>query len=209
MSHAPVTPRRTIRQGDRGPDVEAWQRAIGVEVDGIFGPGTDAATRAYQAAARLDADGVVGAKSWAIVGEAHASTTRARDLRSPACLAAIRDANAMWPNRHRASDGIMGDAAHQTRPSDHNKGLAVDITHDPENGADGNLIAAAAITDPRATYVIWNRRIYSRARAAEGWRPYTGSSPHTHHVHISVDGQQRNDDSPWPWRWPSSRRPSH
>ncbi len=196
--------RSTIKVGSRGRDVEAWQKKIGVSpADGAFGPRTDLATHEFQEAHGLDPDGVVGAKSWALVGETHASAgPRAPagvDPRSPACRAALRDADKAFPGRKRASDGIMGDAAHQARPSDHNKGLAVDITHDPSSGADGERIALAAITDPRVTYVIWNRRIYSRARAAEGWRLYTGSNPHTHHVHISVRPEARSDDGPWPW----------
>lgn len=197
--------RSTIRLGSKGRDVEAWQKKIGfTPADGVFGPKTELATKDFQSSHGLDPDGVVGAKSWALVGESHASAgasaPSSTDPRSPACRAALRDADLAFPGRRRASDGIMGDAAHQARPSDHNKGLAVDITHDPASGADGELIALAAITDPRVTYVIWNRRIYSKARAAEGWRPYTGSSPHTHHVHVSVQaGAPSRDDGPWPW----------
>ena len=53
-------------------------------------------------------------------------------------------------------------------------------------------------------YVIFNRRIWSKARSGEGWRPYSGDNPHTSHVHISVgvgpDGQSTgpyDDESPW------------
>lgn len=35
-------------------------------------------------------------------------------------------------------------------------------------------------------YLIWDRRIWSAARAEEGWRPYRGPHPHTDHVHISL-----------------------
>jgi len=35
-------------------------------------------------------------------------------------------------------------------------------------------------------YVIWNRQIFRMYRANEGWTPYTGSSPHTDHVHFSL-----------------------
>ena len=35
-------------------------------------------------------------------------------------------------------------------------------------------------------YVIWNRRIFRMYRPSEGWTPYTGSSAHTDHVHISL-----------------------
>lgn len=118
---------------------------------------------------------------------------------SPAARQAIADANRRWPNRRKASDGIMGDARHQRTPSDHNLGNAVDITHDPRSGCDGNVIAALAIRDPRVTYVIFNRKIYNRARAAEGWRPYRGDNPHTQHCHISIRVQSRSDARAWAW----------
>lgn len=35
-------------------------------------------------------------------------------------------------------------------------------------------------------YIIWNRRIFRLYRVSDGWTPYTGSSPHTDHVHISL-----------------------
>jgi hypothetical protein len=35
-------------------------------------------------------------------------------------------------------------------------------------------------------YVIWNKRIWGAYSAGSGWRAYTGSSPHTDHVHISL-----------------------
>jgi N-acetyl-anhydromuramyl-L-alanine amidase AmpD len=62
----------TIRIGSVGPDVATWQRAIGVAVvDGVFGPATEAATRAWQVSRGLTADGVVGPKSWASAGVVH------------------------------------------------------------------------------------------------------------------------------------------
>lgn len=42
-------------------------------------------------------------------------------------------------------------------------------------------------TNHRAVkYVIFNRRIWSKALNSQGWRPYHGSNPHTTHVHVSV-----------------------
>ncbi|MGH3355788.1 MAG: hypothetical protein ACRDOJ_07805, partial [Nocardioidaceae bacterium] len=35
-------------------------------------------------------------------------------------------------------------------------------------------------------YMIWNRRIWGAYSASSGWRRYTGSSPHTDHVHFSL-----------------------
>jgi peptidoglycan hydrolase-like protein with peptidoglycan-binding domain len=118
---------------------------------------------------------------------------------APACRKALNDATRRWPSRDRRSDGIMGDARHQQRKSDHNLGNAVDVTHDPSVGCDGALIAALAQRDPRVTYVIFNRRIWSRARAAEGWRAYSGTNPHTHHCHISIRATSRDDLRDWAW----------
>ena len=35
-------------------------------------------------------------------------------------------------------------------------------------------------------YVIWDGRIWSSYRAAEGWRPYSGGESHADHIHISL-----------------------
>lgn len=35
-------------------------------------------------------------------------------------------------------------------------------------------------------YMIWNRRIWGAYAAGSGWRRYTGSNPHTDHVHFSL-----------------------
>lgn len=51
---------RALRRGDKGPDVVALQRALGVQPDGDFGPMTDSAVRLFQADRGLVVDGVVG-----------------------------------------------------------------------------------------------------------------------------------------------------
>lgn len=186
----------TVRRGSTGDDVAEAQRIVGVTADGVFGPHTEEAVKRWQKANRLLPDGIFGPKSWAIAG---VHVAHLPDPRAPACIAALRDANAAWPDRSKASDGIMGDYAHQQRPSDHNLGNAVDITHDPLHGCDGEIISSYAILDRRVTYVIWSGRIYNRSRSAEGWRDYTGSNQHMHHVHISVRVDFRDDNSSWGW----------
>jgi len=121
------------------------------------------------------------------------------DTVSPApTLLTLRDTiDARWPSRSKASDGIMGDAAHQARASDHNQGNAFDVTHDATNGPDLDALADVLIQDARTRYVIWNRRIRNRAFNAGAWRPYSGASPHTEHLHISVFAELRDDTSPW------------
>lgn len=68
QAHAVTTePQPTLFIGSRGPQVSAWQAAIGVTADGIFGPATQAATRAWQVAHHLSADGVVGPATWGTI----------------------------------------------------------------------------------------------------------------------------------------------
>lgn len=54
----------TIRVGSTGNAVKAWQAIVNVAEDGEFGNKTKAATIAYQTAAKLTPDGVVGPKTW-------------------------------------------------------------------------------------------------------------------------------------------------
>lgn len=116
---------------------------------------------------------------------------------APALVALLAQIDAQWPTRGRASDGIGGDAEHQQRQSDHNTGDALDITADPANGPPLDVLAAALLRDPRTHYVIWNRRIANPEKAGGAWRPYTGASPHTDHLHLSIYPEKRNDGSAW------------
>lgn len=119
-----------------------------------------------------------------------------------------------YPNRSRISDGTIGDADHQNRQSDHNPwygpGIvtALDITHDPKGGVDIDKLTdeLQASRDPRIKYVIANRLIMSGQGGPSPWvwRGYSGSNPHTRHMHVSVVASPLCDD-PRPWNLPSLR----
>ena len=107
--------------------------------------------------------------------------------------------NQRWPQRSKLSDGSIGDTAHSARVSDHNpsNGIvhAIDITHDPEHGVDGGLLAQALTTDPRIKYVIFAGRIY-KARTGQ-WEAYHGPNRHDHHVHVSITDAGADDERTW------------
>ena len=55
----------SLRVGSKGEDVQRVQKALGIAADGDFGPGTERAVKAWQAANGLTPDGVVGPKTLA------------------------------------------------------------------------------------------------------------------------------------------------
>lgn len=126
----------------------------------------------------------------------------------------LAEINTAAPKRDKAADGSIGDAAHSARASDHNPNVygavrARDFTHDPAGGLDCDDLAAhlwgrlgrhPALGS--GAYIIWQRRIVSTDRLAEGWRAYTGSNPHDHHLHLSVATSPSGYDSRAPFGWP-------
>jgi Putative peptidoglycan binding domain len=112
----------------------------------------------------------------------------------------FREVYRRWPAHNKRLDGWIGDTRHQRRRSDHNPdsrgvvhAIDVDINH-----IDPNALVRRAIHHPTVQYVIFNRTIWSRNH---GFRPrrYTGTDPHTGHVHISGrhGGEFENNRSAW------------
>lgn len=124
-----------------------------------------------------------------------------------------------FPNRDRRTDGAYGDPAHQTSRSGHNPDdtpgslpesedddnepevRAIDVDADlNEPGATMWDVVQAILATPadrdRLLYIIHQRRIWSKS---QGWRErsYTGSNPHTSHVHLSGDPAYDEDIRPW------------
>ncbi|MFC8533146.1 peptidoglycan-binding protein [Streptomyces sp. NPDC057249] len=75
----------TQRSGSTGPQVTALQRLLNAqgypagEADGSFGPATAAAVTSFQSAHGLDADGVVGARTWTALLSAGTTPVLAED----------------------------------------------------------------------------------------------------------------------------------
>lgn len=120
---------------------------------------------------------------------------------TPAAIAVLRQATAIAPLRMKVSDGLLPSQAHikQSPNSDHNTGLAVDLTHDPKNGIDCAEIFEKLKEDKRVEYLIFKGQIWSKTKAKLGNRRYTGSNPHNKHLHISINPAMATDTSPWFW----------
>lgn len=127
------------------------------------------------------------------------------------CLVVLRnEINQFAPNRDKASDGAVGDLAHQASPSDHNPDAAgrvhaIDVDSSgpwPPTWSAERLVQLLVerqrdALDDRLQNVIYQRRIWSRSW---GWtvRQYTGASPHTEHIHLSArHDATREHTQPW------------
>jgi hypothetical protein len=137
-----------------------------------------------------------------------------------ASVTLVEEINRVWPHRHTASDGTIGDAAHATRMSDHNPWVVVDgigvvRARDIDEDLDGNqtpgfmdarllfdqLLRLAKAGDPRLNgggYLIYEGHIYSEKL---NWaaRNYTGPNAHKQHIHVSFSRNQAGFDSTAPW----------
>ncbi|GHO92894.1 hypothetical protein KSF_029420 [Reticulibacter mediterranei] len=96
--------------------------------------------------------------------------------------------------------GITRDCGSEDGISEHKEGRAWDWkvnANNPQDVATVNTLFKwlfatdkyghknAMITRLGIMYIIWNKQIWGAYRASDGWRPYSGVSEHTDHVHFS------------------------
>lgn len=142
-------------------------------------------------------------------------------------LQAFRDQmNLYFPNRDKASDGSIGDAAHASGTSGHNPDdsaydnaewdndsdtksevRAIDVDDDLRDSNGVTMedvlqhLLRLAKSDPKfpIRYMIYNKRIFS---STSGWvqKAYTGSSPHTEHLHLSGAYSDAADENVYNYR---------
>lgn len=123
---------------------------------------------------------------------------------APALATGRAEVNARWPGRDKTSDGTIGDTAHQATRSDHNPNSreSVDAWDMDRDGVDVWAVINAFQRHPSSHYWIWNRQIADRD---SGWKrqPYSGTNPHTQHVHFSIRQTAAAEQDRRPWGiWP-------
>jgi hypothetical protein len=139
-----------------------------------------------------------------------------------ACLKQLfEEFDRIAPGRSVASDGSIGDTAHQDEVSDHNPDEtgsvpihdadkinevhAIDVDADlrvpglsMEDVVQFVLGRCRSGAETRLRYVIYYQRIWE---ASNGWRerPYTGLSQHREHAHFSASYDSRKESSVASW----------
>ncbi len=120
----------------------------------------------------------------------------------------VRDFRALLQRNYGANAGGILRSCSQGGKSEHKEGRAYDWMLNAHNASDrrkaDEVIGWLLATDEHGNrhamarrfgimYIIWNRQVWNAYRPNDGWRPYTGASPHTDHVHFSFtwDGAQR------------------
>ncbi len=95
---------------------------------------------------------------------------------------------------------------HAVRDGDTGVVTAMDITDDRDHACSCEALSEALriSKDTRIKYVIWNHRMFSSYvqhsnDAAWAWRSYSGSNPHTKHMHVSVNEDQAHYDDTAQW----------
>lgn len=124
----------------------------------------------------------------------------------PSLVSLIDEIDERWPDRDTSSDGSIGDASHQARPSGHNPDAdgdvkALDITEDEDHGPwlPGLWDLLVERRDRRIRFMIYEdlivrsyptagRRPDGVVRYLPAWVPeeYFGASEHRGHIHIEV-----------------------
>jgi cell wall-associated NlpC family hydrolase len=99
-----------LKRGSTGPMVRALQARLGgISVDGIFGPQTERAVKAFQRANGIAADGYVGPLTTRALGDLQSGTTRAASVSANVRIAMDASlARAMQAKLGVAVDGVVG-----------------------------------------------------------------------------------------------------
>jgi hypothetical protein len=99
-----------------------------------------------------------------------------------------------------------------TATSDHQEGRALDWMLSASNSGDramaasfiGWLFATDKYGNTYANarrlgiaYIIWNRQMWRAYNTAAGWQPYTGTVPHTDHIHLSLSWAGAKKQTTW------------
>jgi peptidoglycan hydrolase-like protein with peptidoglycan-binding domain len=191
----------TISSESTGRQVELVQSALGIAVDGIYGPETEAAVRSFQSAHGLAVDGIVGPETAAAMrGGARAVASSTGVTRDAVMVTEGGEASGNAVARlqaalHLTADGNFGpetEAAVRRLQARH--GLSVDGVVGPATWSVIGVSGEEALTPP-ASAIVHSHHHHSMATVADTEAPAGGEASGGNEVarlqsalHLEADG---------------------
>ncbi len=130
----------TLRAGTEGRQVRLLQQALGLPVDGVYGPATEAAVRRFQLSRGLPADGVFGAV-----------TARALAHNAPPAVSGASVLRGLSGETREAGPGEIAEAANAaTLPAAYGAGAIDDAVVVSSDGATGAVTPAVELESATA-----------------------------------------------------------
>ncbi len=186
-----------LEMGERGARVAKVQRLLGIPADGVFGPQTRAAVRAFQARKGLTVDGKIGPQTWAVLrsgggaASASSSTTTASTSSGPAAVRGV-DRRLWAPLALARKMGLSFMSGHRAGASIGGGGKRSDHAYYPSKAIDVGGSAADMRRYARA--VAGNRGVQTVIYgpvgiwiAGLGWRATSAGTYRDHLDHVHVD----------------------
>jgi peptidoglycan hydrolase-like protein with peptidoglycan-binding domain len=183
----------TISSESQGRQVEMVQEALGIGVDGVYGPETEEAVRSFQSSKGLTVDGIVGPQTIAAL-RSHGVSASSAGTRSDAVLVSSGGGDAvsrLQSALHLSTDGTFGpetEAAVKRLQARH--GLTVDGVVGPATWSVLGVSSEETLTPPASVASAADK--HSTASAAdtsdEGEEGGDAVSRLQSALHLSADG---------------------
>jgi peptidoglycan hydrolase-like protein with peptidoglycan-binding domain len=186
-----TTTEHTISIGSesQGRQVELVQRALGIAVDGVYGPETEAAVRSFQAAHGLGVDGIVGPETSAAMRGGARSVASTSGVRRDAVLSTEEGQGApegeasggavarLQAALHLPVDGNFGpETEGAVRRLQARHGLTVDGVVGPATWSVIGVSGEQTLTPPASAIVHSSRPHHSTATVADTEAPAGGEA---------------------------------
>ena len=136
----------------------------------------------------------------------------AQDTCDPTAKPGVVGFRSLLNSAYGTHTGYITRACDEGDTSEHKEGRALDYMLDINDSADlavaNDVLSWLLATDKYGNkhanarrlgimYIIWNRHIWGSYAASSGWRDYSGSNPHTDHIHFSFSWAGARKQTTW------------